>query len=397
MNPNLDRLHPYPFEKLDLLKRGAAPPAELDHIAMSIGEPQHAPPAFVIEALQNEMDGLARYPVARGEKALREAIAAWLTRRFKLSGSLDPERHVIPVNGTREGLFAFAQAVCDPAARPVVMMPNPFYQIYEGATLLAGAEPYYLNTLEDNGFLPDFDAVPADVWQRCRLLYLCSPGNPTGAVMDVDYLKRVIELADRHDFIIAADECYAEIYLDESRPPPGILEACERMGRSDYRRCIAFHSLSKRSNLPGLRSGFVAGDAAIIERFTLYRTYHGCAVPIPTQRASIAAWNDDDHVKANRELYQEKFRTVLDILKPVMDVTAPPAAFYLWPRTPIDDETFVRDLYARQNVTALPGSYLSRDTVNGNPGKDRVRLSLVPPVDRCREAAERVRSLLNDY
>lgn len=395
MNPNLDRLHPYPFEKLDLLKRGAMPPAELDHIAMSIGEPQHAPPAFVIEALREEMAGLARYPVARGEKALREAIAAWLNRRFKLSGSLDPERHVIPVNGTREGLFAFAQAVCDPAERPVVMMPNPFYQIYEGATLLAGAEPYYLNTLEGNGFLPDFDSVPADVWKRCQLLYLCTPGNPTGAVMDVDYLKRVIELADRHDFIIAADECYAEIYLDESRPPPGILEACEQMGRSDFRRCIAFHSLSKRSNLPGLRSGFVAGDAAIIGRFTLYRTYHGCAVPIPTQRASIAAWNDDDHVRANRELYQEKFRTVLDILKPVMDVTVPPAAFYLWPRTPVDDETFVRELYARQNVTALPGSYLSRDTANGNPGQDRVRLSLVPPVAKCREAAERIRTLID--
>jgi N-succinyldiaminopimelate aminotransferase len=396
MNPNLDRLHPYPFEKLDQLKRGATPPRELAHISMSIGEPQHAPPPFVIETLRNEMAGLAKYPVARGLAELRQSIAGWLTRRFRLApGGIDPERHIIPVNGTREGLFAFAQAVCDPAERPVVMMPNPFYQIYEGAALLAGAEPYYLDTLEENGFLPDFDAVPDSIWKRCRLLYLCSPGNPTGAVMDVDYLKHVIELADRHDFIIAADECYAEIYLDESHPPPGILEACDAMGRHDYARCIAFHSLSKRSNLPGLRSGFVAGDAKVIERFTLYRTYHGCAVPIPTQRASIAAWDDDAHVRDNRAQYQEKFRVALEILKPVMDLTVPPAAFYLWPRTPGDDENFVRELYARKNVTTLPGSYLSRDTVQGNPGSGRVRISLVPPVAQCREAAERIREFIS--
>lgn len=393
MNPHLDKLYPYPFERLAVLKQGIRPPPGLSHIALSIGEPKHAPPPFVIDALVHNMAGLGAYPMAKGLPELREAIAAWLTRRFKLkAGVVDPDRHVLPVSGTREGLFAFAQAVLDPAENPLVLMPNPFYQIYEGAAFLAGAEPYYLNTLEDTGFLPDLEAVPEKVWKRCRLLYICSPGNPTGAVMDADYLKRVIALADRYDFIIASDECYSEIYLDEEAPPVGLLEACAALGRDDFRRCVVFHSLSKRSNVPGMRSGFVAGDAAIMEKFLLYRTYHGCALPVPVQLASAAAWNDDAHVRENRHMYRQKFTAAMEILAPVLDVKRPPAAFYLWPKTPIDDEQFAKGLFAQQHITALPGSYLSRNTAHGDPGRRRMRISLVAPVAECAEAARRIRA-----
>jgi N-succinyldiaminopimelate aminotransferase len=359
---------------------------------MSIGEPKHAPPELVIGALNQNMAGLGVYPMARGLPEVREAIARWCTRRFGLaSGMLDPERHVLPVSGTREGLFAFAQAVVDRSRDALVLMPNPFYQIYEGAALLAGATPYYLATREEHGFLPDLEAVPDEVWRRCQLLYLCTPGNPTGAVMDRAYLERVIELSDRHGFVIASDECYSEIYLDEGSPPPGILEVCARIGRSDFRNCVTLQSLSKRSNVPGLRSGFVAGDARIIERFALYRTYHGCAVPVPTQLASVVAWDDDRHVVANRALYREKFAAVLGVLRPVLDVTAPPAAFYLWPRTPVDDERFARELFERQHLTVLPGRYLSRPDPAGDPGVGRVRISLVASVAECTEAAHRIR------
>ncbi|MGD8378587.1 MAG: succinyldiaminopimelate transaminase [Gammaproteobacteria bacterium] len=391
MNPDLARLQPYPFERLAALKAGVTPPAGLSHIPLSIGEPRHAPPQFVLDALTDNLSGLGAYPMARGLGELREAIAGWLARRFDLgSGGIDPERHVLPVTGTREALFAFAQAVVERGKAPMVLMPNPFYQIYEGAALLAGAEPGYLNCTAENGYLPDLDAVPDTHWQRCQLLYLCSPGNPTGAVMDSSYLRRVIELADRHDFIIASDECYSEIYADDSRPPVGLLQVCRQMGRDDFNRCIVFHSLSKRSNVPGLRSGFVAGDARIIEKFLLYRTYHGCAAPIPAQLASVPAWQDDAHVAENRERYRNKFDATLPILSKVMEVERPEGAFYLWPRTPIDAEDFTRRLFAECNVTVIPGTYLSRPGADGDPGAGRIRISLVASVDECVEAAQRI-------
>ena len=395
MNPDLEKLFPYPFERLAKLKEGITPPAQLAHIAMSIGEPKHAPPEFVLQTLRDNLAGLGAYPMAKGLPELRAAIARWLTRRFKLqTGRIDPERHVLPVSGTREGLFAFAQTIVDRTERPLVLMPNPFYQIYEGAAFLAGAEPYFLNTMEENGFLPDLDAVPDKVWQRCQLLYICTPGNPTGAVMDQAYLGRVLDLADRYDFIVASDECYAEIYLDEAKPPPGLLQVCEESGRHDFKRCVVFHSLSKRSSLPGLRSGFVAGDARVLEKFLLYRTYHGCALPVPVQIASVRAWNDERHVVDNRRLYQQKFKAAMEILGPVLDLHCPPAAFYLWPKTPIDDERFARELFARQNITLLPGSYLSRPTPAGDPGRNRVRISLVPSLADCTEAARRIRTFV---
>ncbi|MDE2091342.1 MAG: succinyldiaminopimelate transaminase [Gammaproteobacteria bacterium] len=393
MNPDLHRLLPYPFERLAKLKEGSTPPAHLAHIPLSIGEPKHAPPAFLLQALRDHLAGLGTYPVAKGLPELRQAIAHWLTRRYRLQdGRVNPERHVLPLSGTREGLFAFAQAMVDRSRNPLVLMPNPFYQIYEGAAFLAGAEPWFMNTTEEHGFLPDLDAVPPAVWKRCQLLYLCTPGNPAGGVMDIAYLARVIELADRHDFIVASDECYAEIYLNEASPPPGLLQACEQIGRHDFKRCVVFHSLSKRSSVPGLRSGFAAGDAGLLAKFLLYRTYHGCAMPNPVQLASACAWDDDRHVVENRRLYQQKFRTAMEILAPVMDLTCPPAAFYLWPRTPVGDESFARGLFARQNVTVLPGSYLSRQTAEGDPGKDRVRISLVASVEECTEAAHRIRA-----
>jgi N-succinyldiaminopimelate aminotransferase len=391
MNPDLDKLQPYPFEKLAALK-AAVTPAQKEHIALSIGEPKHQPPGFVVEELITHLHGLANYPLTKGRGELRQAIAGWLSRRFRLeAGSLDPERHILPVAGTREALFAFAQAVVDRTASPLVLAPNPFYQIYEGAALLAGAEPYFLNTTAANRFLPDLDAVPAEVWQRCQLIYLCTPGNPTGAVADIPFLQKLIGLADEHDFIIASDECYSELYFDEAAPPPGLLQAAAAMGRHDYRRCVVFHSLSKRSNLPGLRSGFVAGDAEVLGRFLKYRTYHGCALPPPTQAASIAAWNDETHVKTNRDRYREKFDAVLAILQPVLKVERPDAGFYLWPETPICDTDFAQQLFAREHVTVLPGSYLSRDAHGSNPGTHRVRMALVAELDECIEAAERIR------
>ncbi|MFV1972771.1 MAG: succinyldiaminopimelate transaminase [Thiohalobacterales bacterium] len=395
MNPDLDRLQPYPFERLAELAAGVEPPAGLAPISLSIGEPKHPTPGFITEAVITHLHGLSNYPLTRGRAELREAIAAWLTRRFRLpEAGIDPERHVLPVNGTREGLFAIAQCLVDRAQNPVILMPNPFYQIYEGAALLAGAEPVFLNTMVDTGYLPDFDAVPDSTWSRCQLVYICTPGNPTGAVMDSAALQHLIELADRHDFIIASDECYSEIFLDEDRPPAGLLQAAAAMGRDDWRRCLVFHSLSKRSNAPGLRSGFVAGDDRLVSGFLRYRTYHGCAMPPATQAASICAWEDEAHVIENRALYRDKFRAVLDILDPVLEVTRPPAGFYLWPVTPGDDCEFARDLLAQQNVAVLPGSYLSR-TANGiNPGQRHVRMALVAPIADCIEAAGRITSYL---
>ena len=395
MNPNLARLHPYPFERLARLKVGVTPPAQMYHIALSIGEPRHRTPDLIGAELTAHLGSLDTYPTTRGQLALRRAISDWLSRRFGLPPeTLDPERQVLPVNGTREALFAFAQAVVDPSRDPLVLMPNPFYQIYEGAALLAGARPHFLACTAEKGFLPDFDAVPTAVWERCQLLYLCSPGNPTGAVLDLSTLQRVIGLAERYDFVIASDECYSEIYFDEEYPPPGLLQAAAAMGNRDYRRCLVFHSLSKRSNAPGLRSGFVAGDADIVESFYRYRTYHGCAMPPPTQAASIHAWSDEEHVRANRTLYREKFAAVIDVLDGPLEVQMPQAGFYLWPKTPIPDTEFARGLFARQNVTVLPGSFLSRQVDGVDPGAGRIRIALVAPLEQCVEAACRIRTFI---
>lgn len=391
MNPSLARLQPYPFERLRVLLAGAQPPAGLPHISMSIGEPRHTPPQFVLEALTRSLDTLSSYPATLGVAQFRTAVAGWLTRRFRLPpGAVNADSMILPVNGTREALFAFAQAVTDRSHDPLMVMPNPFYQIYEGAALLAGAQPWFMGNDTGNEYLPDLEGVPAEVWRRCQLLFLCSPGNPTGAVAGVDYLRRALELADRYDFVVASDECYSEIYLDEAHPPPGLLQAAIAAGHSNFERCIVFHSLSKRSSIPGLRSGFVAGDPALIKPFLLYRTYHGCAMPIHTQLASIPAWNDDEHVIENRRLYRQKFAEVLPILRSVMDVAAPDASFYLWPRVD-HDERFTRELFERQHVTILPGSYIARAAASGNPGRGRVRISLVANVPECVEAAQRIR------
>jgi N-succinyldiaminopimelate aminotransferase len=396
MNPELAKLHPYPFEKLSQLKQGCQPPEDLPHIALSIGEPKHPTPGFITEAVITYLHGLSSYPTTAGTNELRHAIATWLDQRFKLDGHINAMTQVLPVNGTREALFAFAQAVIDRNTDPAVLMPNPFYQIYEGAAILAGAEPVYLNCHADNNFIPDFDAVDEATWQRCQLIYLCSPGNPTGAVIDQETLTSLIELAHKHDFVIASDECYSEIYQDEDQPPVGLLEAAHAAGYTDLSRCVVFHSLSKRSNAPGLRSGFVAGDAGILKQFLRYRTYHGCSMPPATQAASISAWSDEAHVAHNRDLYREKFKAVLEILSPVMTVSMPEAGFYLWAQTPITDTEFARELFEQQNVTVLPGSYLGRDTAEGNPGANRVRMALVAPLDECIEAAKRIRSLIEN-
>jgi N-succinyldiaminopimelate aminotransferase len=395
MNPHLSALQPYPFERLARLKAGTVPPAQLRHIGLSIGEPRHAPPPFVLEALHRSLEQLDSYPSTQGVAALREACVGWLGRRYALrEGGLDPHTMVLPVNGTREALFAFVQAAVDAREAPLVLMPNPCYQIYEGATLLAGAEPYYLDTRAEDAYQPDLAAVPEAVWRRCQLLILCSPGNPTGAVLPLNFLRRALDLAERYDFIVASDECYADIYLDETAPPPGLLEAAESSGRSRYERCVVFHSLSKRSSLPGLRSGFVAGEAGLMQDFLRYRTYHGCAMPLPTQLASVAAWSEDAHAAENRRLYQEKFARVLPLLAPLMPVARPQGAFYLWSALREDDEPFARALFAQQHLTVLPGSYLGRDAGRGNPGAHHVRISLVPGVDECVEAAERLRAFL---
>ncbi len=394
MNPKLDLLHPYPFERLKALMADRVPPAHLSPIALSIGEPKHQSPAFVKQALIDNIDQIAIYPTTKGGLPLRQAIADWCTERFKLPGNtMDPDQNVLPVTGTREALFAFTQAVVDTSATvvPFVVSPNPFYQIYEGAALLAGAELHFLDCTLDNGFIPDLSTVAPEVWERCQLLQICTPGNPTGAVMSIEQLQQAIKLADQYDFIIASDECYSEVYLDEQNPPPGILEACVAMGRNDFSRCVAFHSLSKRSNLPGLRSGFVAGDASLLSDFLRFRTYHGCAMSMATQAASAAAWSDETHVTDNRRQYREKFAAVTEILKDVLTFPEPTASFYLWPETPIDDTEFAAGLFAQQNVTLLPGRYLSRDTEDGNPGEGRVRMALVAETEVCIEAAQRIK------
>ncbi|EXJ13854.1 succinyldiaminopimelate transaminase [Imhoffiella purpurea] len=395
MNPDLGRLQAYPFEKLAALKQGIDPPRNLDPIGLHIGEPKHPTPSLIADALIAHLHRLSSYPTTRGTAELRETIATWLKRRFQgVELAVDPDRQILPVNGTREALFAFAQAVVDPSRDPLVLMPNPCYQIYEGAALLAGAEPRYLACEAANGFIPDFEAIDTATWDRCQLLYICSPGNPTGAVFDRNTLTRLIELAHRHDFVIASDECYGDIYLDESAPPTGLLQAAAAMGNERFHRCIVFNSLSKRSNAPGLRSGFVAGDAELIQGFLSYRTYHGCAMSLPVQSASVAAWSDEAHVVENRRLYREKIAAVTEILSEVMSLTPPEASFFLWPQTPIPDTEFARRLFAEENVTVLPGSFLSRRVEGTDPGENRVRIALVPELDECVDAARRIRAFI---
>jgi N-succinyldiaminopimelate aminotransferase len=327
---------------------------------------------------------------------LRQTIADWTCRRFGIpAGGVDAETQVLPVNGTREALFSLAQAVVDPRDMPVVIMPNPFYQIYEGAALLAGAEPYYLNTVEADGYLPDFDSVPEAIWQRCQLIFICSPGNPTGTVLTSADHQKLLVLAEKYDFVIASDECYTELYDDEVNPPQGLLQSAYQVGNTDFKRCVIFQSLSKRSNAPGLRSGFVAGDAGVLQQYFKYRTYHGCPMPVPTQHASIAAWNDEEHVKHNRQLYRDKFTAFIEILLDVCDISRPQASFYIWLKTPIDDAEFAKQLFAQQNITVLPGSYLSRDGGGINPGANHVRIALVAPIEECIEAAQRIKMFIN--
>lgn len=396
MNPHLEKLHPYPFEKLRELFAGITPHADYAPISLGIGEPKHPTPAFIEKALTHAIAGLANYPSTIGSEPLRAAIAGWLERRYAVP-VLDPATMVLPVNGSREALFGIAHAVID-ASRPdpLVLSPNPFYQIYEGAAYLAGAAPYFVNSDPARNFAPDFSTVPDDVWARVQLLYICSPGNPTGAVLSLDDWRELFDLSDRHGFVIAADECYSEIYCG-STPPLGALEAAHALGRSGgerpYANLIVFSSLSKRSNVPGMRSGFVAGDPQVIKKFLLYRTYSGGAMSPPVQTASIAAWNDETHVQDNRTLYKEKFNLITPLLRQVMDVELPDAGFYLWAdvrRTGLSDTEFARRLYAEYNVTVLPGSYLARDAHGTNPGRNRIRMALVAGVDEGLEAATRI-------
>ncbi len=394
MNPDLNRLQPYPFQKLRALFQGIAPNTTFSPINLSIGEPKHPTPQFIRTALAENLDGLAHYPITQGSEGLRRAVAAWLGRRYRLPEP-DLGTQVLPVAGSREALFAFAQAVIDGTRPdPVVVMPNPFYQIYEGAALLAGATPYFLNALPDNGYAMDFAGVPEEVWRRTQLIYVCSPGNPTGNVMSAAQWQQLFSLSDQYGFVIASDECYSEIYFDEERPPLGALEAAHRLGRHGFPRLLVFSSLSKRSNVPGMRSGFVAGDAAILERFLLYRTYQGCAMNPAIQAASQAAWSDEAHVAENRRLYAEKFAAVTPMLQPALQVAPPEAAFYLWARTPIADTEFAQRLYRDYNVTVLPGSYLAREAHGVNPGRDFVRIALVAPLAECMEAARRIRDFV---
>jgi len=394
-NPELSLLQPYPFEKLRSLLQGIAP-AEKTPISLSVGEPKHAAPQFVFDALNESMRSLEKYPSTRGSDEFRDAIAMWLGRRFNLRNTDQlAAKHILPVNGTREGLFAIGQCVLDRQAQSrSVLMPNPFYQIYEGAALLAGCKPVFYSI--DENADENLAGISEEQLQDAQMIYICTPGNPTGAVNSMAALQRLINLADEHDFVIVSDECYSEIYRSDAGQPCGLLQAAQAMGRDDYKRCLVFHSLSKRSNLPGLRSGFVAGDENIIEKFTAYRTYHGCSMSGAVQSASIAAWSDEQHVTENRTAYDAKYKAVTDILKNTLSVNVPPAGFYLWPELPLDDQTLTQRLLAEENVRAVPGSYLARAAYpgNGNPGYKRLRLALVAPLDDCIEAAHRINRCL---
>lgn len=390
MNPHLAKLHPYPFERLRKLFEGIAPAPGKKPIALSIGEPKHPTPLLIQQALIEGLGRLSNYPTTPGMLPLREAIAQWIARRHRIPAP-DPATQILPVSGSREALFAFSQAVVT-GSRPdaAVVMPNPCYQIYEGGALLAGAEPVYLNSLAQNGFEPDYAQLPDAVWRRVALLFACSPDNPTGRVMLLDDWKKLFELSDRHGFVVASDECYSEIYFDEAKPPLGALAAARTLGRDDYRNLVVFSSLSKRSNVPGMRSGFVAGDAGLIKTFLLYRTYHGTAMSDVVALASIAAWNDEAHVVANRSLYAEKFCRLQPLVNAVLPCAFPDAAFYLWAKTPVSDQALARRLYAEQAVTVLPGSFIGRNSSQINPGENFIRIALVDSLNECSDAVDRI-------
>ena len=397
MNPNLPLLQPYPFEKLRKLFSGLKITDEYTPIRLSIGEPRHPTPEVITRALTEHLPGLAIYPSTQGTETLREAIAAWLQKRYTLQ-AIDPATQILPVNGSREALFSFAQSLLDGKGGSArVVCPNPFYQIYEGAALLAGARPLFLNTESCRHFVFDPAQISAEEWQQVQLMFVCSPSNPTGHVLSFDEWKTLFELSDRYQFVLASDECYSEIYAPDAPAPLGALEAAQRLGHTDFKRLMVFSSLSKRSNAPGLRSGFVAGDAALIHDFLRYRTYHGCAMSLPLQAASTAAWQDETHVAANRRLYTEKFDQVIALLQPHTGVQRPDAGFYLWLRTPVDDTLFAQRLLAQYNVTVLPGSYLARDTGNGNPGRNHIRIALVAPLAECLEATHRMVNCLKSF
>lgn len=397
MNQNLDLLQPYPFQKLKKLLADTSRSASFKPVDLHIGEPKHSTPDFIRQTMIQYLDGLASYPTTQGSLALRQSIANWLMQRYHLP-VINPETEVIPVNGSREALFSFAQAVVDTTRNesPAVICPNPFYQIYEGAALLAGAQPQFINTAAEDHFRLNYAQLPENIWKQAQLIYVCSPGNPTGSVMTMNEWQQLFELSDHYGFIIAADECYSEIYPDENNPPLGALEAAHRLGRSGFSRLVVFNSLSKRSNVPGLRSGFVAGDAQILKKYLLYRTYQGCAMNPASQAASTVAWNDESHVAENRRMYREKFSQVKSLLTGTLAIRLPDASFYLWIKTPVSDTEFTKRLYRDYNVTVLPGSYLGRNVRGINPGENFVRIALVAPLDACMDAAGRIKNLLND-
>ncbi|MEJ2042159.1 MAG: succinyldiaminopimelate transaminase [Reinekea sp.] len=395
MNPFLSTLHPYPFEKLRKLTKNVQP-AAMKPIAWSIGEPKHKAPDFLQEILIKHLGSYSNYPATAGLPELREAIVQWLRKRFLSQAPNHLNEHkVLPVTGTREALFSIVQALYDPTrAAKEVWLPNPFYQIYEGATLLAGGQVRFLNCMAANQYQPDFDRISDEQWQQCQMLFVCTPGNPSGTTLSLERLKWLAEKARQFNFVLISDECYSELYRDENDPPAGILQACDALNDADFTNCLAFHSLSKRSNLPGLRSGFVAGDANLLSQFLRYRTYHGCAMPLPHQQVSIAAWQDETHVQANRRLYNEKFQMIANELGSVIPVNIPTASFYLWPDLGQDDEQIALDWLTKANVHVLPGQYLSRDINGINPGYGHVRIALVATLDECFEAAQRVKTIL---
>jgi N-succinyldiaminopimelate aminotransferase len=392
MNPRLGLLKPYPFTRLDALLANSQTNPDLELITLSIGEPKHSAPAIVLEALQSALAEVQKYPATAGKIELKQVIANWVNNRFELSeNGLSANSQVLPVNGTREALFAIVQALTDPnRTKGTVGMPNPFYQIYEGAALLAGKTPIYFNSHSKSNMQPDWRQISDAEWQQMELLFICSPGNPSGTYIDLEDICYLIEQADLHDFVIVSDECYSELYLNPSHKAPSILQACKKLGRTDFSRCLAFHSLSKRSNLPGLRSGFVAGDDKLLTDFLLYRTYHGSAMPGYVQEASIQAWQDETHAEINRQLYRDKYQAVLPKLADHFEFTEPEAAFYLWLDTPIDDQEFAKRLYEEKSVKVVPGSLLARDTEEGNPGQNKIRIALVASVDECIEGIDRL-------
>lgn len=389
MNPDLALLHPYPFEKLNALFADIQP-ANVPLIPLSIGEPKHATPAFVRQAIEANFAHLSTYPNSKGLPELRQSIGNWLTNRFQLQ-SIDAETQILPVSGTREAIFSFVQSAVDRSKSPYVVMPNPFYQIYEGAALLAGATPYFVNCTADNDYKGDFRQVPSDVWKKTEILFVCTPGNPTGAVLSSEDFQQLITLSDEYDFIIASDECYSELWFDQA--PVGLLQVCAEIGRHDYKNCVVFHSLSKRSNLPGMRSGFVAGDAKLLAPYLKYRTYHGAAMPVQHQLASIAAWGDEQHVEDNRIAYRQKFSLFQSELGDRLPFKKPDAGFYYWLQVD-NDEAFAKKLLSEANIKVLPGRYLSRETAQGNPGENHVRMALVASIAQCEEVVDRLKQII---